>query len=426
MNLLTIVCGTLAATTAVAEPVHLPTLLRAASQHHPVGYKAALVGQRTDAAVRQLDRDYWPRLSVAAQGTWQSEVTGVTLPLPGASLTPPPKTQMKVALEAQQTLWDGGVIAAQQAAQRAAGAAEEAKADAELLQLQERVMQLYLNAVVLQETQRQTQATAAYLAQQLTHAEVAWQQGVISQKDVLLLRARQVETKQAHDEAALQLDAVCQALTILSGEHIAPSDVFVAEPPGGAPPASVDQRPELTALTAQRRWVTAQDNVMRAKDYPKLGLFGSAGYGRPGLNMLNSQFDTYYLGGVQLSVPLAFLYSGSHRLQTQQTNAHVALVKADRDALTRQLQVQLAQANAEVNRLATLMASDDELVQLRTSIRQQTEVQYTHGTASMNDLLTDLTQEEAARSKTIIHRAQWVAAQYQVRFQAGDTMGVTK
>ena len=38
---------------------------------------------------------------------------------------------------------------------------------------------------------------------------------------------------------------------------------------------------------------------------PRLGFFVQGGYGRPGLNVLKNQFDTYYPGGLRLSWALS-------------------------------------------------------------------------------------------------------------------------
>ena len=50
-------------------------------------------------------------------------------------------------------------------------------------------------------------------------------------------------------------------------------------------------------FSKQNELLSANSEILQKQRNPKLFGFGQAGYGRPGMNMLSTKFDTYYLVG---------------------------------------------------------------------------------------------------------------------------------
>ena len=57
---------------------------------------------------------------------------------------------------------------------------------------------------------------------------------------------------------------------------------------------------------------------------------------------------------------------------------------------------------------------------MRERVRKQTELQLTLGTATMTDFISDVTQEDLARSRRAVHRAQRGLACHQLEFITGE------
>src|SRR5690606_15662679 len=68
-------------------------------------------------------------------------------------------------------------------------------------------------------------------------------------------------------------------------------------------------RPELKLFDGQKKIFDVQDKFINAKNLPRFSLFLQGGYGRPALNMLNNDFDLYYLGGVRLMWNISGFYT---------------------------------------------------------------------------------------------------------------------
>jgi outer membrane protein TolC len=257
-------------------------------------------------------------------------------------------------------------------------------------------------------------------------AQLSLEHGVATERDLLLVQARHLEAEQAIADADARLASLRGSLEELTGAPWA-SGARLAAPRAGCaaseptrPKPEALHRPELGMLAAQKELVEAQDELDRAADRPRIGAFATAGYGRPGLNALSDNFDSYFIGGVKLTVPLTYLYTGKRRNARDQLEVQRSLLARQHDAFMTQVQVELDAQHAELRRLDEALALDARIVAAREGARKQTELQLELGTATMADLIGDLTQEDQVRAKRVVHQIQRHQACHQIDFIAGD------
>ncbi len=410
----------------VGSSVSLVSLVEAAREHHPTLAKQPLLAQSLKLQTKQLSRAYWPQLSAGASATWQSDVTSLDVPLPGAMISPPPNDQYRATLNLRQTLWDGGAVAGQKGIAEKRTQIEHEKVNVEWYQVHERILQLYFAGVVQQELERQAEKLDAYLDTTIRNAELARNTGVVTERDVLLVQARQIEARAVAADAAAQRERVLRSLEDLSGASLPTGTRLAAKArvcettQERHPKAEGIHRPELRLLAAQAELLGAQDELSRAADRPKLGAFATAGYGRPGLNMLSDSFQTYFVGGIQLTVPLTYLYTGKRNTEKEKLAVQRSLLARQQDSVMSKVHVQLESEHAELERLDSAIKLDAQLLQLREGARKQTELQLSLGTATMTELVSDLSEEDRVRSQAAVHRAQRDLACHQLAFIRGE------
>lgn len=402
------------AANSTTETLTLGELLSASAAHSPHLRKTALHTQQETLVRQQANTNYWPKLALNGQATLQSDVTQVSVPVPGITITPPARDQYKLTLDVQQSLWDGGVTSQQKRIATLRAQADRYRAQADHQAVRERVVQLYF-AALAQQDQR---ALAIAVERSLTATEATVTQlqrnGVAAKRDLLLVQARRVEASQAVAEANGQLAAISATLTVLTGRPLSQNHHFAvyADCPVTPPPPSAAStaapvafaRPELHAVRAQEHVVNAQARLEQVVDRPRVSLFATGGYGRPGLNMLNSDFDAFWLGGVQLNVPLSYFYTRSHQRSNALAALQRQLLQEQRAAIEQQFTAQEQTLRGDIARLQTQLSLDEEIATLRKAVREQTAAQLLLGTASINDLLSDMTAEETATSKAALRR----------------------
>ena len=146
---------------------------------------------------------------------------------------------------------------------------------------------------------------------------------------------------------------------------------------------------------------------------PKLNLFVQGGIGRPGLNMLNNDFSPFYIGGVRLSWNFGGFYTQKNNLRKIELNKHSVSVQKETFLFNSQLK-SLQQKN-EIARIGAVIADDDEIIRLRTNIKNASQAKVLNGTLSVSDLIRDVNAESQAKQDKAFHEVQLLQAIYNLK-----------
>ena len=162
----------------------------------------------------------------------------------------------------------------------------------------------------------------------------------------------------------------------------------------------------------------SQESTIKAKNMPKFSLFAQGGFGRPGLNMLNSDFRTYAVGGVRLSWNIGNLYTkkNEYRLIRNEMNS----LETQKETFLFNTNVQLTQIQNEIVKYKMLMVKDKEIIQLRNRVKIAGESKYKNGIYQMNDLIQDINAENKARVTQSLHEMQFLQSIYNYKYTQGN------
>ena len=80
------------------------------------------------------------------------------------------------------------------------------------------------------------------------------------------------------------------------------------------------------------------------------------------------------------------------------------------------MQLKGTQERAAINEMEEVMRYDDEIINLRSSIRSRTEALVKSGEGSVNDLLRDISAEDQARQNKTAHEVEWLKNIYDLRY----------
>src|SRR5690606_12895101 len=150
------------------------------------------------------------------------------------------------------------------------------------------------------------------------------------------------------------------------------------------------------------------EQVARA-DLPKLSAFARSGYGRPGINPLARDFQSYWVAGLQLEWTPQLWGASSRDAEVQQLQQEIVATEEAqfRDNLTRAVQRDLA----AMDRLARALESDDAIIALHERIATETRRRFAEGGITAGELVDRETDLLTARTTRELHRVRLAEAQ---------------
>ncbi|HAK76364.1 MAG TPA: transporter [Runella sp.] len=391
---------------------------RQAESHSPQAGQTRLIQEATELQLKLLNRNFMPQSRLNGQATWQSDVTSVPIKLPNFEISPPPKDQYKLTLDVTQSIWDGGTIQKQKAVAVANQLADQQKVTVDLYQLREQVSGLFFGALFAERQLKNFDILDKELRAKLAKTKASVQNGIAIRSNILALEARILEVEQMVLETQTRRTASLEALSLLTGANVDANTSL--QLPTVATNSSDINRPELKWFDAQKQTLSVSERLVKAKNLPKLSAFATGGYGRPGLNFLSTEFKTYFIGGVQLQIPLSHLYTNSQAIEVQQLRVNQQRVEKQKESFLLATQVRMASQRQEVSRLQALVESDRKLIDIRSTIRKAAESQLENGIITASDYLTELDNEDSARQNLILHEVQLLQAQNNLRLSAGN------
>ena len=181
-------------------------------------------------------------------------------------------------------------------------------------------------------------------------------------------------------------------------------------------------RPELKAFDAQLRLADAQEKALNAALMPKLGVFAQGYFGYPGYNMfedmMRHKWSLNGMIGARLTWNIGALYTRKNdkaKIQLQRETAEM-----NRNVFLWNNNVEVIQQNENIERYKKLMADDEEIINLRSSIRKAAESKLTHGIINVNDLVKEINNENGARVQRLMHEIQMMKEIYDLKYTTNN------
>lgn len=395
---------------------------RKAQENYPLIKQYDLIEKTKEYNLANASRGYLPQVMLSAKATYQSDVTKMPfdpaqLGMQGIKIPTLSKDQYGVTLEINQTIWDGGEISSQRAIARTGSAVEEKKVEVNIYSINDRVNRIYFGILLTDARIEQNRLLKKELQRNYDRVYSCMLGGIANSSDLDAVRVDQLKAEQ--NEAALLCtkQAYVEMLSQLIGEEIDATAVFV-KPSIMRPSTDAINRPELDLYDMQVKNFEAENRRVSSALYPRFGLFITGGYGRPGLDMLKNEFSPYYLAGVRMSWNIGSFYTEKNRRRVIRNN--IQSVEAQRETFLFNTRLDIAMKDKSIEKYVEQLKYDDEIIRLKTSIREASEKKMENGTLSGTDLMRDVNAEQMAIQDKILHEMELLSAIYDLKFATNN------
>lgn len=408
-------------------PLLLPALTieecyQKAEANYPLVRQYALVEKSAQYDLENASKAWLPQLNLSGKATYQSDVTKVALDfsklgMPAVDLPTVSKDQYGVSLDVSQTLWDGGAVNAQKQAIRRSTEADRQQLNVNLYAVRERINSLYFGLLLLQEKMKQSALLQQELQRNISKIETYIANGMANESDLNAVKVDLLRSRQAEVQLRTSAAAYREMLGLFIGSPVSEEEPLLT-PSAPAEGTTENRRPELALFSARIDALQGRNASISASLMPKVNLFVTGGYGKPGLNMLENSFKPYYIGGVRFSWNIGAFYTAPNA--RRKIAAGIAAVENERDLFLLNTSMQLSRLTKEELQYREQMRYDDEIIALRAEVKRAAEVKMANGTLSGMDLIRDINAEQTARLTKIEHELQRLLTLYNLKFTTNN------
>lgn len=394
-----------------------------AKANYPLVKQYDLIEQTAQYNISNANKGYLPQLTLSAKATYQSDVTQIpavlsqtlsTIAKKDISFQSLSKNQYQAVVEANQILWDGGVISAQKKTTNAGTEVEKKKLEVDLYALNDRINQLYFGILLLNEQIKQNNILQSELETNMNRIAAYKQNGVANQADLDALKVEQLNANQHETELKSTRKSYFIMLSAFTKLKIDENTEF-SKPEINLSLLNdtTNRRPEISLFEAQNKIYESQKLLLNAGNLPKLNAFVQGGVGDPGLNMFKPGLSPFYIGGLRLSWNFSGLYSQKNNIRKLDISKKTTDIQKETFLFNNDLANK--QQRTEIEKLQSTLSSDNEIIRLRENIKKSASVKVDNGTLTVTDLIREINAEDQAKQLKSLHEIQLIMSVYQLK-----------
>ena len=371
-----------------------------ANKNYPLSKQKGLLQQKSSFEIDALSKGKLPKIDVNAQATYQSDVIGLPTELPGAE--PLNKDQYRATLDINQLLYNGGTIDANAKLKEAQTKTQQQQIEVGLYQLKSRINQYYFAILLLQEKKALLLSKDDLLVTKVKEVKSAVKFGAILPASEQVLEAEIIKINQQLTEIKFDHLKLLNNLSELTFTKMDSAAILLQ--PDFHATNTIGTRPELVYYDLQNQQLEFSKNVISKSNLPKINAFGQAGYGNPGLNMLDNSFQTFYIVGLKANWNI--LDWGKIKTDKKALDISKEIVNTEKETFELNNKIQLEELENEIRKMEQLLVADGEIIIIREKIIKSSDAQMKNGVITSSEYLTELTNLFEAKNILKTHEVQ--------------------
>ena len=352
---------------------------------------------------------YLPQISISGYGIWHSDI------IKSKNLPLDMKNTLGVAsVMVNQSIYDGGTIAANRQMARAQADVEQRQTDITLYDIRDRIQQLYFGILLIDERVKQNHLLQDDLNISKSSVESLMKAGMANQSDIDAIQVQLIKAKQQESSLQTQRRTYLSMLGIFISKEL-DENTSLTVPVEDSVLNRENNRPELRLFEAQSLLADAQRKQIDSRLMPKVGAFG--------LGMLNTGIGDLmkkevFAAGLSLSWNIGALYTRKNDLR--QIIIRKQQIDANRETFLLNTRLQTVNEEGNLKDLRNQVSQDEEIIRLSEQIRLATQKKVEGGTETVNELLRTINAVSEARQQQALHRIQLLQESYKLKHTLGN------
>jgi outer membrane protein TolC len=380
-----------------------------ANKNYPIAKQKELLQQKSDYEVEALKTGKLPKIDLVAQGSYQNQVTTIPNPI----LEPLNKDQYRANFDVNQLIYNGGLIDANTKLKEAQTKTQQQQVEVNLYPIKTRINQLYFSILLLQERKEVLILKQDQLISKIKEVKSGIQYGAILPASEKVLEAENLKIKQQLSEIQFDKKRLFENLSSLTFTTV-PETTILKKPIIIPDETSQNNRPELKYFELQNQQIEASKTVVSKNNLPKINAFGIAGYGNPGLNMVDNSYQPIFMVGLRANWNV-FDWNKS-KAEKDALTVSADIVATEKETFLLNNSLQLQEMENEIKKSEEIIKTDSEIISLREYVEKSANSQLKNGVITTSEYLVEFTNLYEAKTNQKLHEIQLALAKanYQV------------
>lgn len=404
MKLIIVLLFLLSIHTNAQQTLTLEDCYALATKNYPIAKQTGLIQQKSSYEIDALNKGKLPKIDINAQATYQSDVIGFPTAMPGVE--PINKDQYRTTLDVNQLLYNGGIIDANAKLKEAQTKTQQQQIEVSLYQLKSRINHYFFSVLLLQEKTALLLSKKEVLTTKIKEVKSGVQFGAILPSSEQVLEAEIIKINQQLTEIKFENIKLLNNLSKLTFSEI-DTETTLVQPLLYSNSTNVT-RPEIAFYDLQKEQLESSKNLISKSNLPKINAFGQAGYGNPGLNMLDNSFQTFYVVGLKAN--WSVFDWGKTKTDKKALDISKEIISSEKETFELNNKMQLEEQDYEIKKLEQLLFSDSEIIQIREKVIKSSDAQLKNGVITTSEYLVEFTNLFEAKNILKIHQVQLAAA----------------
>ena len=400
-----------------SQQITLNECFKHAEKNYPLLIQKGILEQSFSETNSLINKNWYPQVDFSAQLTTQSDVTKIPIKIPNMTIPEPEKEQYKATIDIKQLIWDGGYMKKERTLKKVENSIEQQKLEIDILKLKEKISQLFFRVIHIDENIEVVNLQIEDINIRLKTIQAGVNNGIILKSNADKLKVEILKLNQRVFELTKDKQSLIASLNILLGLNLTSESKLIL-PQSKNYSTIIANRPELELFELQKQYFSTQSKTTIVKNLPRLSAFAQGGYGKPALNMFDPDFQFYYIAGIRLNWNIWNWNTGHSEKKIYSLAQQI--VDKQKDIFNINIQIQIEQQKAEITKIELLLKTDDEIIEIQTSIKKSAVVQFENGTLSANDYLNELNNEKMLLLNKKMHQIQLIMSQINLQIILGE------
>lgn len=377
-------------------------------------------------AVSANDREnlssiYLPQLKAEAQVSYQSDVfkMDLNLPIPGLKMPSAPKEQYNLSLSVLQNIYEGGYSSSAKDSKLIELEINKINTRISNQKLEETVAEYYFSVVLLQESIKVFNTLQDNLNVKRNQTQSLVNNGVVlntalNSIDIELLKVEQKIEQAQKDKTTLQrmLSIWIEDDAIINSELETPENMEYNS-------TLTLKRPEYDLFDNRSKLYDNKKDEVKSQIMPNISAFAKGGYANPNpFNMAKDGADFFYTFGLKFQ--WNFFDWGNNSRSKENLEINKELVKLDKAIFDKQFENSIVSYKEDISKFENLIIKDKKIVDLQKQQCETLFTQFSGGTITITDYLTELNNLTQYDINLNTHKIQLLSSNIKLLIKSGN------